>query len=259
MLTVEIVRELEKNDIPYIKIFTEWDVIYHVKNSNNNFQSYNDLPAIFAKNSKIKEWYNNGEIYRKICENGDELYIKNGKLHRDGDLPARIVEGVKKEWYKNGKLFRDDDKPTIEYNDGSKAWVKNNQLHREGNLPAVIKEGEYSMYLKNGLLHRILGPALIVNGEYQEFWIRGRKIKREIHVINDYLTINKGNINSLNVNSTCPITLAKFNVGDKIVKMPCCNNYIDQTAYSQWISSSINKNCPLCRTRHYPTGYYILV
>jgi hypothetical protein len=56
--------------------------------------------------------YEEGDIKIVTESNGDVLYYKKGKLHRDGDLPAVIRKGEYR-WYRNGKLCRDDPCPSV--------------------------------------------------------------------------------------------------------------------------------------------------
>lgn len=66
-------------------------------------------------------WYNNGQL--KI-----QLWVKDGKLHREGDQPAEIL------WFDNGQSKR-------------KAWFKDGLYYRDGDQPAII-EWYYSGQLK---------------------------------------------------------------------------------------------------------------
>jgi hypothetical protein len=41
-----------------------------------------------------------------VCENGDKLWFKNGKLHREDDLPAAEYSNGRKEWWVDGDLIK---------------------------------------------------------------------------------------------------------------------------------------------------------
>ena len=79
------------------------------KDENDNFHSYNDLPA--------KEYWGNREWY------------SHGKLHRDGDQPAVISAKGDLEYYQNGKRHRDNG-PALIRKDGTCSWYKHG-LHLE--------------------------------------------------------------------------------------------------------------------------------
>jgi hypothetical protein len=94
-----------------------------------------------------KELYKSGEyIYKKICrhhqphsihdlpaitrKNGDHMWFKEGKLHRDGDLPAIIYASGIQCWYREGKTYcRDCELPAVTH-----ANVNSPELYNEGKL-----------------------------------------------------------------------------------------------------------------------------
>ena len=129
----------------------------------------------------------------ELPNGGEEWKDENGRLHRE-DGPARIVRhsngNVKDEmWYKNGKIHRDGDLPAVfqYYPDGElefEFWMKEDKKHRVDN-PAVIKyykSGKIDLiiYYVEGLIHREGAPASEsyyengVQGIYTWF-IRGKK------------------------------------------------------------------------------------
>ncbi len=93
--------------------------------------------------SKIK----NGLI---VDSEGNKIWYKNGKLHRNKDLPAVEYANGNKYWYKNGELHRDNDKPAVEGNNGYKFWYKGGLKHRENGLPAIIKIDGTEEYWEHG-------------------------------------------------------------------------------------------------------------
>jgi hypothetical protein len=63
-----------------------------------------------------------------IYSNGDNIFYKNGVLHRT-DGPALEMVNKYKKWFKNGQLHRTDG-PEIEYPNGEKWWYKNGVLEK---------------------------------------------------------------------------------------------------------------------------------
>ena len=80
------------------------------KNSNDEYHSFNDLPAIIEYYG-TKEWY------------------QNGKLHRDNDLPAIIMNDGTQKWYQNGKLHRDNNLPAIIESNGNEEYWMNDRKY----------------------------------------------------------------------------------------------------------------------------------
>jgi len=76
--------------------------------------------------------YEDGTVRRHYL-NGDKVWYKNGKIHRDNDLPAQVDANGHKAWYKNGKQHRDNDLPAVEYTDGDKYWFKNGKEYKPKN------------------------------------------------------------------------------------------------------------------------------
>jgi hypothetical protein len=86
----------------------------------------------FTCKSIHKQLYKSGGyIYNQIClhhqphsiddlpavitADGDQLWYKEGKIHRDGDLPAIILAYGTQYWFKEGKLYRAGDLPPMQY------------------------------------------------------------------------------------------------------------------------------------------------
>jgi hypothetical protein len=90
------------------------DYITYSYNSNNNLHSFNDNPAVYSKDGKVKKWYKNGILHRDegpadifITNTSKRFsYYKDGEFHRIG-APASIyiVDGIVCElvYYLNGK------------------------------------------------------------------------------------------------------------------------------------------------------------
>ena len=76
--------------------------------------------------------------------NGDKLWYKNNKLHREDDKPAVENANGDKTWYKNGKLHREDG-PAIEYPDGDKYWYLDGKLYTEVEYNKKIHKISYNI------------------------------------------------------------------------------------------------------------------
>jgi hypothetical protein len=90
-----------------------------------------------------------------INDDGDEIWHKEGKRHRDNDLPAVIYFNGSKFWYKKGQLHRENDLPAVIYADGTQKWYKDGEHHREN------------------------GPAVIWHDGEKEYWLNGRQVSEE--------------------------------------------------------------------------------
>jgi hypothetical protein len=60
-----------------------------------------------------------------VYENGDRVWMKNEKLHREDGPALEFQDGIRK-WYLNGKKHRKDG-PAVEYADGTCEWWINGQ------------------------------------------------------------------------------------------------------------------------------------
>jgi len=179
---------------------------------NGELHREGDKPAVifYNKNGNItnEEYFENNMLYHTIGfflnDSGSkqikfEIYLKNGRTHREGDNPATIdyyQDGnVRREsYYKNGELYREGDNPaSIDYyQDGNvqrESYYRNGKLHREGDNPASIEyyqDGNVrrESYYKNGKLHREgNNPASI------EYYQDGM-IKNQLYYIDDVQTFN---------------------------------------------------------------------
>ena len=65
-----------------------------------------------------------------IDKDGDEVYIKNSKLHRT-DGPAVIQKDGTREWYVNDEYHRTDG-PAVIWADGEVEWWLNDQCYSFG-------------------------------------------------------------------------------------------------------------------------------
>ena len=122
-----------------------------------------------------------------ICENGDRVWWREGKLDRQ-DGPA--IEGTDgyREFRVHGKLDRKDGPAIIETSeDGThiQSYYRNNKRHREDG-PAVTEAHEDGTliegYYRRGKLDREDGPAIIetyADGSRFETYYRGGRRHRE--------------------------------------------------------------------------------
>ena len=113
-----------------------------------------------------------------INKYGDQLWYKEGNLHRDRDQPAKIFANGTRIWYKEGKLHREGDQPAAIFADGSQWWYKEGERHRDGNQPAIIFADGDQDWWKEGKRHRDGDqPAIIYANGDQEWWKEGMRIK----------------------------------------------------------------------------------
>ena len=98
----------------------EWKMIYH--------DCQHHLP------------HNPGEHDEPVINKyGDQLWYKDGSIHRDWGLPAVIMADGAQEWYSGGKLHRDGDMPAVIRANGSQWWYRDDEPHRDGDKPAIIR------------------------------------------------------------------------------------------------------------------------
>ena len=78
--------------------------------------------GIKMKTIKVNNWSDIPDNYtgKVILSNGDKVWFKNGKCHRE-DGPAFIYFDGSKYWFKNGKYHREDG-PAVISSDGTKEW-----------------------------------------------------------------------------------------------------------------------------------------
>ena len=76
------------------------------------------------------KWFETNNIKINLLEEyninlfGDQMWYKNGKLHRD-KLPAIIASNGDSEWFKNGLRHRDNNLPAIMCTNGRQEWFQN--------------------------------------------------------------------------------------------------------------------------------------
>jgi len=126
-------------------------------------------------------WYKNGRLHRdndlpaENWKNGVQKWYKNGKQHRDNDMPAVISKDGNQYWFKNDKQHRDNDLPAVIYSNGRKEWHQNGKLHRDNDLPALIFDDGALYWFKDGRYHRDNDlPAIILPDGTQEWWKNGK-------------------------------------------------------------------------------------
>jgi hypothetical protein len=110
-------------------------------------------------------WMLNGKLHRdndlpaiECTTSGLREWYIHGKRHRENDLPATVDgEGGKDRaqcWYLHGLLHRDNDLPAIEFANGNCEWWFEGERHRDGGLPAVVYPGERHVWYIHGEVHR---------------------------------------------------------------------------------------------------------
>ncbi|MFA7275886.1 MAG: hypothetical protein WC043_03685 [Pseudobdellovibrionaceae bacterium] len=147
-----------------------------------------DGPAIEYPDGGKEHW-ENGQLH---CEDGPavdipemEVWIKQGKIHRDGDLPALTCRVTNSDTFYRYSIYsyfkrisahsKSAFKPTPRA--GDLQWWKEGVLTRE-NAPAWILNDGTSKWFKNGRLHREDGPAVEYPNGSREWWEKG-KLHRE--------------------------------------------------------------------------------
>jgi len=115
------------------------------------------------------EWFKSKNIKIKLLEEykidkqGNQIWYKNCKRHRDNDLPATINKDGSQWWYKNGELHRDNDLPAVIFSDGFQEWYQNGKCHRDNDLPAIIFSTGDQLWYKNGKHYRGNGLPTMIN------------------------------------------------------------------------------------------------
>jgi hypothetical protein len=128
---------------------------------------------VVLSNGEI-EWFESKNIKVKLLEeyeidkNGNQIWYKNGKRHRDNDLPATINKDGSQCWYKNDELHRDNDLPAVKFPNGYQKWYQNGVLHRDNDLPAIIFSTGDQVWYKNGKRYRDSWlPTMIILNEHE--------------------------------------------------------------------------------------------
>ena len=124
-------------------------------------------------------WFYLNKIRLKLLETykieyEDQIWSKNGEIHRDNDLPAVVTRSGILCWYKNGKVHRDNDLPAVKYPSGTQMWYQNGRFHRDNDLPASIYDNGDQCWYKNGKCHRDNNlPAIIYHDGTQKWYQNG--------------------------------------------------------------------------------------
>ena len=171
----DVIQEM----IKYTNFIVECKVV--LSNGELNWFQTKNINVKLLEEYKIDEygnqlWYKNGKLHRdndlpaEIYPNGSQCWYKNGKRHRDNDLPAIISSGTQ-EWFKKGKRHRNNDLPAVIYQSGNQCWYKNGKIHRDNDLPAEIETNGTQRWYKNHNLHRDNDlPAIILADGTQKWY-----------------------------------------------------------------------------------------
>jgi hypothetical protein len=155
--------------------------------------SENDKPAMDNNEHGEQLWYRNGKLHRAAdlparvqkrwnatTKQVDSLqdWYRDGLRHREKDKPASIDSRTgRSEYVVNGKLHRDNDLPAIETQDAEQAWYQHGMLHREDDKPALINHRGRFWY-QHGNAHREGDkPARILDNGQKEWWLHDKRIK----------------------------------------------------------------------------------
>lgn len=114
------------------------------------------LPCRGAEQIPASVWVRNNIPHRENdlpaiqCANGDRIWMRSGKIHRDCDAAIERGNGDR-EWYVDGERHRVTG-PAVEQANGVQLWYFRGKLHRDKGLPAVIDPvaGE-EVYFKHGV------------------------------------------------------------------------------------------------------------
>ena len=139
---------------------------------------------------QVIEWFQEHNIRLKLIEtikidDKCQIWLLNGKRHRDNDLPAIVYKDGSKQWFWNGDRHRENDLPAIIIagEDGAQYWFHKGRLHRDNDLPAVVFGNGYQVWYQawyqNGEFHRDNDlPAIIWEDGSKEWWINGELHKQ---------------------------------------------------------------------------------
>lgn len=119
-----------------------------------------------------------------ICtttENGMQIWLNDGKLHREGGPAIEVVKGstwetawgVNEEWWWHGKRHRQGGPAVVKC--GCKEWYLHGEFHREDGPSIEWPDGSKQWYW-HGVRHRTDGPAIITAGKDEEWWLYGEKL-----------------------------------------------------------------------------------
>jgi antitoxin component YwqK of YwqJK toxin-antitoxin module len=134
--------------------------------------------VVFSEENGNKMWKKDGKFHREgdlpavIQADGTQIWYINGKFHREGDLPARIWANGTQEWYINGKCHREGDLPAIIWADGTQEWYINGKCHREGDLPARIWANGTQVWYTNGKCHREGDLPAVIRADGTQQWFK---------------------------------------------------------------------------------------
>lgn len=148
------------------------DIIYDLLIYTKSLPLYRLFLAtnrVFALDTISKQ-----EKYTKILTTclGGQIWILNGRYHRDGDLPAVDLPSFN-EYYRHGRLHREGDQPAS-IHATLLMWYVDGLQHRDGDKPAIIsKIHDYTFYayIVNGRKHRAGGKPAIIKGREKEYWM----------------------------------------------------------------------------------------
>ena len=80
------------------------------------------------------------EVHMQEYPNGDKIWSKNLKLHRDDGPAMELADGTKK-WYRHGELHRDDGPAVIDAS-GAEFFYRDGELQTDQRNRVVSYEEE---------------------------------------------------------------------------------------------------------------------
>ena len=172
-----------------------------------------------------------------------------------------------KMWYRNGKRHRDNDMPAIEYANGTKAWFRGSKLHRDGELPAIEYADGTNSWFRNGIPYEprmeiyrlslaIPDPNII---DIPEFLIDdNNSVDQEEN--------NQSQIQDQNNNQIENQVEAKITTNQCVICLnnnithiyPVCGHACICSTCINNINNSNNSRCPICRKQQAkPIRFYL--
>lgn len=162
-----------------------------------------------------QEWRENRTDWRRLYSCGQQMWLRNHRIHRDHDLPAIIYPNGTQMWFTNGQMRRDDDKPAmvivtsknddrfihVWYQDdviarengkpchvsgnGTRMWFDSKgELHRDGDMPAIVFDDGSMSWRRHGKFHRDGNQPAHVMADGSQQWFTDNVFQHRVQVTN---------------------------------------------------------------------------
>ena len=97
----------------------------------------------------------------------------------------------------------------------------------------------------------VMFSCCFIIASYNSYLERNRRIyeiKKKENIIKEKL--NEFNQNKFNFSSEIECSICSLNFDNQdVIILDCCNNYFHHDCIKDWYLKSINKDCPLCRSK----------